>query len=132
MDAGADDYITKPFDISELMARIRAIAKKAGYPQRSGYPKLQRAAAGTRKTDTILAKRRGLTLLNGNKDGGSLLKKCRKNPAQSLSYKFCVGGNSDINENNLDNYIYFLRKRLRQLKVDVAIKTMHGVGYYME
>ena len=59
-----------------------------------------------------------------------------KNAGKPLPRAYLInsvwGGNSDINENNLDNYIYFLRKRLRQLKVDVAIKTMHGVGYYME
>ncbi|MEE0418608.1 MAG: response regulator transcription factor [Lachnospiraceae bacterium] len=132
LDAGADDYITKPFDISELMARIRAIARRPGTrkdPDILSYKELrlepekqilswQSAEVSLSSTETKMAE--------------VFLKNAGKTLPRAYLINSVWGGNSDINENNLDNYIYFLRKRLRQLKVDVAIKTMHGVGYYME
>ena len=58
-----------------------------------------------------------------------------KNTGQTLPRTYLInsvwGCSSDVNESNLDNYIYFLRKRLRQAGTEVKIKTMHGVGYYL-
>ena len=44
-----------------------------------------------------------------------------------LSYVW--GSDAEVEEGNLDNYIYFLRRRLRSLKSRVQIRTIHGVGY---
>ena len=47
-----------------------------------------------------------------------------------LSYVW--GVSSDIEEGNLDNYVYFLRRRFKALKAPVKLATVHGVGYRME
>ncbi|WP_368378091.1 helix-turn-helix domain-containing protein, partial [[Clostridium] symbiosum] len=42
------------------------------------------------------------------------------------------GASSEVEDGNLDNYIYFLRRRLRTLNAPVKITTVHGVGYRLE
>ena len=42
------------------------------------------------------------------------------------------GGNTEVEDGNVDNYIHFLRKRLRELGCKVSIKTVYGAGYRLE
>ena len=42
------------------------------------------------------------------------------------------GGNAEVEDGNVDNYIHFLRKRLRELGCKASIKTVYGVGYRLE
>ena len=51
---------------------------------------------------------------------------------RSLILSYVWGADAEVEEGNLDNYIYFLRRRLRVLKSQVQIKTIHGVGYRLE
>lgn len=44
----------------------------------------------------------------------------------------CLGGDADVEDGNLDNYIYFLRRRFRTLKTKAKITTIHGIGYKLE
>ena len=59
-----------------------------------------------------------------------------KNPGQTLPRSMLLsyvwGVSSDIEEGNLDNYVYFLRRRFKALKAPVKLTTVHGVGYRME
>lgn len=59
-----------------------------------------------------------------------------KNPEQCLKratlLSYVWGADSEVEDGNLDNYIYFLRRRLKALKTKVKITTVHGVGYKME
>ena len=47
-----------------------------------------------------------------------------------LSYVW--GSSCDVEEGNLDNYVYFLRRRLKALDAPVKLSTVHGVGYRLE
>ena len=51
---------------------------------------------------------------------------------RDLILSYVWGADAEVEEGNLDNYIYFLRRRLRVLKSRVQIKTIHGVGYRLE
>ena len=59
-----------------------------------------------------------------------------KNPEQCLKravlLSYVWGADAEVEEGNLDNYIYFLRRRLRTLKTKAKITTVHGVGYKLE
>ena len=59
------------------------------------------------------------------------LKNKEQNLRRGLILSYVWGADAEIEEGNLDNYIYFLRRRLRTLKSRV-IKTIHGVGYRLE
>lgn len=60
------------------------------------------------------------------------LKNKEQNLRRGLILSYVWGADAEIEEGNLDNYIYFLRRRLRTLKSRVQIKTIHGVGYRLE
>lgn len=131
LDAGADDYLTKPFEISELLARIRAVVRRPGHRKE---PKLLYCRDLTLNTEKQTLSCCGKTFsLSGTET--RLAEILFKNAGQTLPRTYLInsvwGCSSDVNESNLDNYIYFLRKRLRQAGTEVKIKTMHGVGYYL-
>ena len=61
-----------------------------------------------------------------------LLKNKEQNLRRNLMLSYVWRADAEVEEGNLDNYIYFLRRRLRTLKSNVQIKTIHGVGYRLE
>lgn len=129
LDCGADDYIIKPFAFEELMARIRCICRRPkqltnerllsyGDITYAPSPKLLRCQ---NKTCT-LSKREGdlLTLFLHNAD--------QTLPRQTILQRVW-GPDSEIEEGNLDNYIHFLRRRLKAVDSRLVLKTLRGIGY---
>lgn len=59
-----------------------------------------------------------------------------KNPGRTLNREVILsyiwGSSSEVEDGNLDNYIYFLRRRFRTLSAPVKLSTVHGVGYRLE
>lgn len=132
LDCGADDYITKPFDVQELLARIRALTRRPSVLKRS--PKLSYGdlCFDPEKQELSVDEKR----LSLSKKEANLMEYLIKNKEQnlrrSLLLSYVWGADAEIEEGNLDNYIYFLRRRLRTLKSRVQIKTIHGIGYRLE
>lgn len=132
LDSGADDYLVKPFAMEELMARIRAVTRRPGNLNLSG-----KLAAFGLILDPVCHR---LDYQNDSvslsKKEASLLEYLMKNPGQTLPRSMILsyvwGASSDIEEGNLDNYIYFIRRRLKALKAPVKLTTVHGVGYRLE
>ncbi len=132
LDAGADDYIVKPFDIQELLARIRAIARRPG--------RFENSRTLTFSDLTLNASTRELTsggqTVSLSKKESALLEYLIKNTGQILTraqiLAYIWGPDSEVEEGNLDNYIYFLRRRLKTAGSKAGIKTIHSVGYRLE
>lgn len=132
LDAGADDYITKPFDTQELMARIRALTRRSrtiDYESTLSFGDLTlnplHQELGTSNQTLSLSKRET-----------ALFEYFLRNKNQTLSRTMLLshiwGPDSEVEDGNLDNYIHFARKRLRTLQSRVKITTVHGIGYRME
>lgn len=132
LDAGADDYIVKPYDIEELLARIRALTRRPGNIENREsltYKDLNFQAAdfelhcGDKKKKL-------------SRHEADLLECFLKNPEQTLTrpviYSSIWGPDGEVEEGNLDTYIYYLRKCLKMLKSKTQIKTVHGIGYRLE
>ena len=132
LDAGADDYIVKPYDVRELLARIRALTRSpANIEKRQSliYEDLELMSAD-------LELRCGEKKQVISRHEADLLECFLKSPEQTLTrpviYNRIWGPDGDVEMGNLDTYIYYLRKCLKTLKSDTHIKTVHGVGYRLE
>jgi DNA-binding response OmpR family regulator len=132
LDSGADDYLVKPFDFEELLARIRSISRRP----RKLIPENNLSAGDiTLKTDALiligpagectLSKRECSLLTVFIHNFGQIL------PRTTLILKVW-GPDTDIEEGNLDNYIHFLRRRLKSVHSNVAVATIRGVGYQLK
>lgn len=130
LNAGADDYITKPFAFEELVARLRALLRR---PQTSVSDVLTIGNLSfntqTRETEVNDAQ----ALLTPKEQ--MLLEQLMRKPGGVVSKVFLedniYGSGRDASANSLEVLTHRLRSRLRNLKADVVIHTVRGVGYMM-
>lgn len=132
LDGGADDYLVKPFHIRELLARVRALTRRPYEMKESDI--LTYADLRFDRTNRLLQK--GEQALTLTVKEAELLYSLMKTP-EVLSTKEQLivrvwGINSDIEPGNVENYISFLRKRLKELHSQCEIKTVYGTGYKLE
>lgn len=132
LDAGADDYIVKPFDIQELMARIRALSRR---PQQLNHEETLSCGDLSLNISRHELSTSSCSLSLSRKET-ALFEYLIRNKNQVLTRTILLahiwGPDAEIEEGNLDNYIHFARKRLKTLKSAVHIQTIHGTGYRME
>ncbi|MDR0931070.1 MAG: response regulator transcription factor [Clostridiales bacterium] len=130
LDYGADDYLTKPFNTSELLARVRALSRrKEDYvvtELKLGNIILNKDTheISTSKSTIKLGIKEFeiLELLMENK--GRIITK------EQFNEKIW-GFDSEAEYNTIEVYVSFLRKKLAAACADVEIKTKRGVGYYL-
>lgn len=132
LDLGADDYLVKPFAFEELMARIRCVTRR---PRRLLlHEQLSFGDLIYKIAENTLTGPGGTLSVSGRE--GSLLETFLRNPEQTLSRTLLLtrvwGMDSDVEDGNLDNYIHFLRRRLKTVGSSIQIRTVRGVGYRIE
>ena len=130
-DKGADDYVTKPFHMDELLARVNAHLKN-----KNGF-----------KKDVVEFEDLSLSIKNSkltcNDNTVELVKKeflllefFISNPNQKISkeqlYEKIWGIDNEIESNNLEVYLTFIRRKLKAIQSSVVIKSVRGLGYRME
>ncbi|CRH92651.1 two component system response regulator [Chlamydia trachomatis] len=128
LDAGADDYLPKPFALDELLARVRAILRR---------PKVKAEIILTvgdlsLNLNTHLVKRSNKDIILTNKEF-SLLEFLMRNKNQPISKEQIIthvwNWDSDILPNNIEVYISYLRDKVDKPFSKKLIKTVRGVGY---
>ena len=128
LDAGADDYVTKPFALEELLARLRALLRRAG-PEPSEVLRFADVELdpGTREV------RRGVELIELTRTEFSLLELFLTNPRQVLTrsviFERVWGYDFGFASNSLDVYIGYLRRKTEAGGKPRLIQTIRGVGY---
>lgn len=132
LDAGADDYLTKPFALPELLARVRALTRRP-----LGAPVDAVIRAGDVELDTIHhVVRSGNVRVDLTAKEFALLATLAKRPGQVFTRSTLLatvwGGTSDVYANVVDLYVSHLRKKLDRDGEPSLIRTVRGVGYAFE
>lgn len=127
LDAGADDYLIKPFDLDEMIARLRALLRRSGGQAtpllRHGAIELDPAAHQVRKDGELVdLSSREFTLLHE-----LLLHAGRVQSREQLEQRL-YGWGEEVESNSIEVHIHHLRKKLGT----ELIRTLRGVGYVID
>ena len=132
LNLGADDYISKPFEIEELLARINALLRRVSFAKQNeltlAYKSLtlnvERMSMNFEQSEVPLSKTEFL-----------LLKLLIENQGKVLSRSQIIDGiwgpGHFIDENTVDVYVGYLRSKISDFTKDEYIKTVRGAGYMM-
>ncbi len=131
LDCGADDYLTKPFVAAELLARIRALSRRQGEVVVS-----ELSFDDVRlNLSTYILECRFKSVRLGLKEF-EVMRMLMANPTNVIPKEDILlkvwGTESDAEDNNVEAYVSFLRKKLFYLGSEVNIATVRKVGYYLD
>lgn len=131
LDQGGDEYMTKPFQPEELLARLRAITR------RKGEIVIEEASFGDLVLDLSTCYLRcGEREVHLSYKEFEVAKLFMTNPNQTISKEQMLvkvwGMDADVADNSVEAYISFLRKKLKFLKSNVEIATLRMIGYRMQ
>ena len=132
LENGADDYITKPFHMRELIARIKIVLKRNSNIKDTNILEYKKLKLDL-KTGKIIFEENEIKINGKELD---LLEILLLNKNQIVDRELLAnkiwGYNSDAEYNNVEVYISFLRKKLRLIKSNIKIKSVRGIGYKLE
>ncbi len=131
LNSGADDYMTKPFDPEELLARVGALTRRTGevIVETVSFEDLTlgiKSAVLTCGSESVQLSHKEF----------EVLKTFMYNPTMTITKDALIsnvwGVESEATDNNVEVYISFLRKKLKYLKSRVTIRNFQKIGYRLE
>ncbi|MGM9581321.1 MAG: response regulator transcription factor [Anaerovibrio sp.] len=132
LDAGADDYLVKPFEFAELMARLRALGRRSS--QKIQQDMMALGDFTLDRTSKILKKGEQVIQLSPREFQifDLLVQNTGIVVPRDIILDRIWGLESEVSSNNIDSYVKLLRKKLESADGQMMISTIRGVGYKLE
>ena len=132
LEHGADDYITKPFSMRELVARVKAVLKRSNNIEDTNVLEFNDIVLDS-KNAKLKCKDNEIQISGKELE---LLEQLLLNKNQVLSRETLLdriwGYENDSEYNNVEVYITFIRRKLKLIDSKVNIKAVRGIGYKLE
>lgn len=128
LDSGADDYIVKPFEIDEMLARIRAISRR----KEKSLEELITIHDFTLNLNTHVLTHKGMAIDLTKKEYQFLeilFRNCNQVVTREVLFERIWGYDIDVSDNTLDALVKLVRKKIDQAGDPSLIQNVRGIGY---
>lgn len=132
LNIGADDYLTKPFAFEELLARIKAQFRRHHHITTDDILNFGALNFNVNTLDLFLKDKSVKLTLKESEMIQLFMMRGKMITPKELIIERLWGYDADVEDNNVEVYISFLRKKLKYLNSNIIIKTTRGVGYALE